>query len=140
MYKLQIEGCISVSYTHLSLLAGCLASCKVFQKRIVANVLDHAGNWLIEQQPNGSVAIGNGKMEIVDAKGCTVWLKQKLKGDVRIQYDVTVIQNNVPFARVSDLNCFWMANDPGYHNDFFAASEKRAGLFPNCLLYTSRWV
>ena len=114
----------------LPVIIVCLASCKVSQKRIVANVLDRAENWVIEQQPNGSVTIGNGKMEIVDAKGCTVWLKQELKGDVRIAYDITVIQNNGPFDRVSDLNCFWMAKDPDHPHDFFAASKKRAGLFP----------
>lgn len=60
------------------LLLMCCISCKVSQKVAFNDVLNHAENWVIEQQPNGKVDIGNGRMEIIDAKGCTVWFKQKL--------------------------------------------------------------
>jgi hypothetical protein len=103
----------------------------VSQKVVFNDVLNDAENWVIEQQPNGKVDIGNGKMEIIDAKGCTVWFKQKLEGNIKIQFDVTVIANNGSYDRVSDMNCFWMANDPNHPKDFFKESENRAGIFPN---------
>ncbi len=109
----------------------CCASCKVSQKVLFNDVLNNPENWVIEQQPGGKVDIGNGKMEIIDVKGCTVWFKQKLAGNIKIQFDVTVIANNGPYDRVSDMNCFWMANDPDHPNDFFKESKKRAGFFPN---------
>lgn len=109
----------------------CCASCKMSQKVIVDAALNSADNWVVEQQPNGKVDIENGRMEITDAKGCTVWFKQKLEANIKIEFDVTVIDKNGPWDRVSDMNCFWMANDPNHPNDFFAESEKRAGHFPN---------
>lgn len=118
-------------FSFFFLISICFASCKITQKAIFDDVLDNTENWVIEQQPNGKVDVVNGKMIIIDAKGCTVWFKQKLSGNISIQYEVTVIDNKGPYDRVSDLNCFWMANDPNYPNDFFKESGKRAGLFPN---------
>ena len=109
----------------------CFTSCKVTQKVIFSNVLNQAENWVIEQQPNGKVDIGNGRMEITDAKGCTVWFKQKLEGNIKIEFDVTVLDNKGLYDRVSDMNFFWMANDPKSPNDFFKESNNRQGLFPN---------
>lgn len=100
-------------------------------KILYSDVLNNDANWIIEQQPNGKVEIGNGKMEIVDAKGCTVWFKNLLEGNLKIEYDVVVINQNGTFDRVSDLNCFWMANDPNNPDDFFKESKQRAGHFPN---------
>lgn len=100
-------------------------------KILYSDVLNNDANWIIEQQPNGKVNVENGKMEIVDAKGCTVWFKNLLEGNLKIEYDVVVINQNGPFDRVSDLNCFWMANDPNNPNDFFKESKQRAGHFPN---------
>ncbi|MEC5166565.1 hypothetical protein RCH18_002306 [Flavobacterium sp. PL11] len=90
-----------------------------------------ANNWIIEQQPGGKVEFSNNVMEITDAKGCTLWFKHKLSAPITIEYDATVINANGPLDRVSDLNCFWMANDPKNPNDFFKESKNRQGLFPN---------
>ena len=81
-----------------------------------------SGNWIVEQQPGGTVTFENNQIEIEDAKGCTVWLKHKLKGAVKIEYDVIVIDEGGAYDRVSDLNCFWMAIDPKNANDFFRQS------------------
>ncbi|MCM4157051.1 DUF6250 domain-containing protein [Gramella sp. AN32] len=86
---------------------------------------------VIEQQPGGSVTFDDGAMEITDVNGCTVWFKNKLESPVKIEYEVTFIDEGGPFDRVSDLNCFWMATDPKNPDDFFAASEERAGKFTN---------
>jgi len=80
--------------------------------------------WVVQQQPGGSVRIEAGKLHIRDRKGCTVWFKQKLAGPILIEYEVTM----TPDARVSDLNCFWMATDPKSPKDLFAGA-KREGNF-----------
>lgn len=108
-----------------------LSSCKPFDKINIDETYLTASNWIIEQQPGGKVEFSNNVMEITDAKGCTVWFKHKLSAPIKIEYDVTVIQNKDPFDRVSDLNCFWMANDPKNPNDFFKESKNRQGIFPN---------
>ncbi|MFB9058240.1 DUF6250 domain-containing protein [Mariniflexile ostreae] len=95
------------------------------------DVLSHSANWVVEQQPKGQVEVANGKMEVIDAKGCTVWFKHKLEGHIKIEYDITIIDHNGLYDRVSDMNCFWMANDPRNPKDFFKESEHRAGHFPN---------
>lgn len=106
-------------------------SCKTNEQVIYKDVLSNTSNWIIEQQPKGTVTVANGKMEIIDAKGCTVWFKNKLEGNIKIEYDITNIDNNGTYDRVSDMNCFWMANDPRNPENFFKESEHRAGHFPN---------
>ncbi|MCL5129615.1 MULTISPECIES: DUF6250 domain-containing protein [unclassified Algibacter] len=88
-------------------------------------------NWQVEQMPEGTVEVKDSKLEINDVSGCTVWLKQKFNGPIVIEYDVFVIQNGGANDRVSDLNCFWMANDPKNPTNLFADSEKRGGKFSN---------
>lgn len=88
-------------------------------------------NWKIEQMPNGTTAIKNGKLEINDVSGCTVWLDKKLEGSIVIEYDVFLIQNGGTHDRVSDLNCFWMATDPENPENLFANSASREGKFSN---------
>ncbi len=83
-------------------------------------------NWLAEGvQPQ----ITDGKMELDTPVGTTVWFKPRLSGNVMIEYDVTVVGRGGPNDRISDLNCFWMANDPSAPEDLFTASEERAGVF-----------
>ena len=82
-------------------------------------------NWVIEQQPGGKVYLDSGKLVIEDQGGCSVWLKKKLKAPVRISYKVKASSD----ARVSDINCFWMASEPGHEDDHFYADRKRDGSF-----------
>lgn len=120
---------------HFKMLFFCvllsLNSCKAQEEISYTNVLNDDSNWIIEQQPNGEVHVDDGKMEIIDAKGCTVWFKNKLEGNLKIEYDITIIDTKGQYDRVSDMNCFWMANDPKNPNDFFKDSAQRAGHFPN---------
>jgi hypothetical protein len=86
-------------------------------------------NWRIEQQPGGTVFLNQGKMEIEDLSGCTVWLEKYLHQPVMIKFTAVVVDEGGPQDRVSDLNCFWLATDP-WHNDFFGdANPHRAGKF-----------
>lgn len=81
--------------------------------------------WVVEQQPGGSVFLESGRLIIADAAGCTVWFRPPLEVPVIIRYDVSVPAT----ARVSDLNCFWMASHPTNPLDLFAAERPRSGRF-----------
>lgn len=108
-----------------------LVSCKNDGQIIYDNTFITEENWIVEQQPGGKIEFENNVLEITDAKGCTVWFKHKLEGPITIEYDATVIDENGEFDRVSDLNCFWMANDPKSPDDFFKNSKERQGKFTN---------
>jgi len=86
--------------------------------------------WVVEQQPGGTTTIQNGKLEIDDEAGCTIWFQPKLDGPIMIEYVATMIDEGGPNDRVSDLNCFWMAIDPQNPDDLFADTD-RDGLFAN---------
>ncbi|HWA24194.1 MAG TPA: DUF6250 domain-containing protein [Lacunisphaera sp.] len=108
--------------TGLVLMAGCQgAETPVFSDGFNSG----PGNWVVEQQPGGTVTAEGGKMVIADAAGCTVWLREPLEAPVTITYLAKVSSA----ARVSDLNCFWMASDPARPDDLFAAGHKRDGKF-----------
>lgn len=81
--------------------------------------------WVVEQQPGGQVSAADGKLVIEDAAGCTVWFREPLEAPVTIRYTATVSSAN----RVSDLNCFWMASDPGRPDDLFGPGHGRTGKF-----------
>src|SRR5688572_18517128 len=80
--------------------------------------------WVIEQQPGGTVTVKAGTIAIDDTGGCTVWYRPKLKAPVVIRYEARVLST----GRVSDLNCFWMASDPR-RDDLFASGHGRDGKF-----------
>lgn len=83
------------------------------------------GGWVIEQQPGGTVTAHRGTLTIHDKAGCTVWWRERLTGPLVIRYEATMKAN----ARVSDLNCFWMASDPRSAGDLFAPGHGRDGRF-----------
>ena len=85
--------------------------------------------WVVEQAPGGTTRLIDGKLDIDDAEGCTVWFKQRFSGPVLIEYEATMIQQNGPNDRVSDLNCFWMATDPKHPKDIFINTRERGGNF-----------
>jgi lysophospholipase L1-like esterase len=82
-------------------------------------------NWVVEQQPGGTVVIEAGRLVVHDVNGCTVWFRERLQAPVRIRYTATVSSR----SRVSDLNCFWMATDPDHPADLFHPDHTRDGTF-----------
>ncbi|MFQ5808631.1 MAG: DUF6250 domain-containing protein, partial [Armatimonadota bacterium] len=85
-------------------------------------------NWVVEgEKPE----VKDGALEIDTDQGFTAWFRERLSGDVLIEYQARVIDADGPNDRVSDLNCFWMATDPENPDDLFAGSKERAGFFPN---------
>lgn len=86
--------------------------------------------WKVESEsPAYKLAFSGDTLEIVSPKGLTLWRKDKMKGDVIIEYDACVMKENES-DRLSDLNCFWMASDPSA-SDIWKNLNKRGGKFVN---------
>jgi hypothetical protein len=83
--------------------------------------------WQTELEKGGKVEAHERALEVDVPGGCTVWLKTPLSGPVLISYDATMVSAGGANDRVSDLNCFWMAQDARSAGDIFAVS--RSGKF-----------
>ncbi len=114
-----VFACAAVSAVVLQNASGA-DSQQTFKPRIDAELSD----WAVEQMPDGSVTARDGVLDIRDKGGCTVWLRRKLFAPVEISYEAMAASD----ARVSDVNCFWMARDPRSPDDFFAGYN-RTGAF-----------
>jgi hypothetical protein len=88
-----------------------------------------ADAWVVEQQPGGTVKFDGGRIVIRDVGGCTVWLREKLTAPVAISFTATMLGGDRPTDRVSDLNCFWMANDSRGPGAPFLPAFARSGKF-----------
>ena len=70
-------------------------------------------------------------LELIVPDGLTMWYRQRLTGDYEISYRICMVMQGGKYDRLSDLNCFWAANDPKYSDDLFARSQWRDGIFKN---------
>ncbi len=77
-------------------------------------------NWLVEfEQPeSSSIKVIDNKLDLSSSKGATVWFNQKLSGNIMITYNGIIVDKGGKNDRVSDLNAFWMASEPGKENPF----------------------
>lgn len=95
--------------------------CTVKNERICysENFNTNFSNWKVEfESPDSStIQLIDGKLDVDAAKGATVWFKPKLKGNIMIIFDVTVLDKGSKNDRVSDMNAFWMATDPVNENE-----------------------
>ncbi|MEI6556042.1 MAG: DUF6250 domain-containing protein [Paludibacter sp.] len=71
-------------------------------------------NWTAEFEipETSGIKLIDSKLDLVSSRGATVWFKQKLSGNIMITYNETLIDAGGVNDRVSDMNAFWMANDP----------------------------
>lgn len=76
--------------------------------------------WITEIEPKSPASVYTEKDRLIlDTKGgVTVWLNKQLTGNIRIEYDRTVLMEGGANDRLSDLNQFWMATDPRNKNLF----------------------
>lgn len=97
------------------------------ERLLFADAFDgDAAQWVVEQQPGGSVSVRDGALHIDDVAGCTVWFRHRLEAPVSIRYEAVVSGA----GRVSDLNCFWMATDPAQPDGaLFVSGHGRDGRF-----------
>lgn len=109
------------------LLAFTLLSCGLHAETLLIRdgFTQGLGQWVIEQQPGGRVTASGGVLTIADQGGCTVWFRETLTAPVTIRYRAKVSSA----ARVSDLNCFWMASDPTRPGDLLGPGHARTGKF-----------
>lgn len=118
-------------------LAGLLLCCPLAFKAQSGTIsgLDKAKfnkYWKIESEsPDYRVSFSGDTCEIVSPKGLTLWRKEKMSGDVTIEYDACVMVEGKEGDRLSDLNCFWMASDPKYPT-IWEREKWRSGIFLNC--------
>lgn len=88
--------------------------------------------WKVESEsPDYKVSFSGDTCEILSPKGLTLWRKEKMSGNVTIEYDACVAAEGKPGDRLSDLNCFWMASDPKA-SDIWKRMNWRNGVFVNC--------
>ena len=77
-------------------------------------------HWIVESpaELNPKIAATNGKLNIEVNGGATVWLNKKLSGNYVIECKRKVIMDGGDRDRLSDLNVFWAATDPGSNKLF----------------------
>ena len=85
--------------------------------------------WSVEQVPGGRVFVADGALVIEDVGGSAVWFRSLLTAPVEISYEAEVVVRGGPHDRLSDLNCFWMAQDP--KQPAGALPVGRSGRFPD---------
>lgn len=86
--------------------------------------------WFVEDHSGKAVFHTKGDtLEISTPKGLTVWYKPRLTGSYEINYHACMPMQGDPNARLSDLNCFWGANDPQHPDNLFSRSVYRNGFF-----------
>lgn len=82
--------------------------------------------WVIEKIESSKVSIIHNEMDIDDNGGSTVWFKHSISSPSVIEFEGKVIVQGGPNDRGTDLNFFWMAQEPD-SNDFFSKSKWRGG-------------
>jgi hypothetical protein len=70
------------------------------------------GNWQIEAEKPGRITATGGVLDIDVPAGATLWFKPKLQDRVAIEFEAVAVAAGGLNDRVSDLNVFWMANNP----------------------------
>lgn len=112
----------------LFFLIAFLSSCSQWSDGL--NEKEFSSRWTVESEsPDYSVTFVDGACEIVSPKGLTLWYNEKLSGDITIEYDA-IVYDEQEGDRLSDLNCFWMATDPESETVFDRMSQ-RNGIFKN---------
>ena len=95
------------------------------------NKKDFSHFWKIESESaDYSTKFSGDTLEITAPKGITLWRKEKMKGDITIDYDACIVDEKKG-DRLSDLNCFWMATDPEKKN-IWERMNWRSGIFNKC--------
>jgi lysophospholipase L1-like esterase len=82
--------------------------------------------WTLESERPARVTATDGVLDIDTPAGLTLWYRSELRGPVLIEYEAEAVSAGGPNDRVSDLNCFWMATDPGSTT---GPAGRRSGVF-----------
>lgn len=93
---------------------------------------EKTAGWIAEDE-SGTMQLTQSAdtMEIIAPQGLTLWYAPRLAGAYEIRYTACLVMQGGEYDRLSDLNCFWAANDPSRPGDLFSRSEWRKGRFKN---------
>ncbi|WP_455923140.1 DUF6250 domain-containing protein [Pseudomonas putida] len=67
----------------------------------------------VERGADSRVSVEQGALVMDTSAGMTLWLAQPLGGAYRIAFQRQVLVQGQANDRLSDLNCFWAAHEPG---------------------------
>ncbi|WP_292048648.1 MULTISPECIES: DUF6250 domain-containing protein [unclassified Brevundimonas] len=115
------------------LAAGCATAPRIGSKtgprRLYADDFRRGlDQWLIElEQGRGTVSAADGVMTFDVPLGASAWFRRELTSPVEIRFTAMAVSAGGAHDRVSDLNCFWMADDPRSPGDLLA--RPRSGAF-----------
>lgn len=87
-------------------------------------------NWPIEDHSGEmQIMVSGDTLDITAPKGLTLWYNKRLTGDYEISYRIKMLMQGGKYDRLSDLNCFWGANDPEHPENLHAQAAWRKGIF-----------
>lgn len=97
------------------------------------NAKEFRNYWVVESEsPDYKTTFLNDTLEILAPKGLTLWRKEKMSGDITIEYDACIMDEGKEGDRLSDLNCFWKASDPLHPDNLWKQAKWRKGIFKHC--------
>ena len=71
-------------------------------------------HWRIEaESPQTRVLLRGDTLDITSPQGLSLWWDEVLEAPCVVEYRACVVLEGGACDRLSDLNCFWMASDPG---------------------------
>ena len=85
----------------------------------------HAQEWRVEaEDASSTVTWKDGVATIVAPKGLTLWCEEKMVGNTVVEYEARIVKDKrfkdeQGQVRVSDMNCFWMADQCGGYGGKF---------------------
>ena len=85
----------------------------------------HSQTWKVEaEDASSTVTWKGGTATIVAPKGLTLWCEDMMEGNVVIEYEARIVgdkrfRDEKGLVRVSDMNCFWMADRYGGYGGRF---------------------
>lgn len=110
---MTVVSCLSTASAVKAQQAGEFKKGKLLFKDDFQQTLD-SNLWIAEIAPrqHSVVHTSNGRLMLDTRGGVTVWLNKRLSGNILIEYKRKVVVEGKENDRLSDLNQFWMAQDP----------------------------
>lgn len=106
-----------------AVLVSVVCSTSAQKQTLLSGGEGYHSKWVVESQTENPVTVIGDSIDVVAARGVTLWYDKKFKGDYQISYSAKFVMEGGEHDRLSDLNCFWGAIDPKYPKDFYKQSR-----------------